>query len=236
MHIEDNRFRTILGITLLAAGAVWIAHSALHNGKNNHNSIDSANAETRGDGNIVSTTRPIDDVKAIDLDGCYETVIHVGGAPHLSITAEDNILPLVTTDIDDGVLEVSSEDFRTDHTPKLEITVPSLESLKFEVSTVKITGLDSDRFELHIDGAGAVTASGRTGNADIKVDGAAHLDLTGLVVGNMKLRIEGAGHAEVTAKESLDARIEGAGYVGYHGDPKSVKKEIEGFGTIEQAS
>jgi hypothetical protein len=50
----------------------------------------------------------------------------------------------------------------------------------------------------------------------------------------VEISVTGAGKAELAVSNSLKASITGAGKVTYLGDPKSVKKDITGAGSIER--
>ncbi|HLY56831.1 MAG TPA: head GIN domain-containing protein [Stellaceae bacterium] len=235
MPVENNTIRTMLGIAVLAAGAGWIAHSAISDGGSHHGLADDATGkEIVGSGNVIDVDRPLDDVHAIRLDGAYKAKITIGGKPSLRITADDNVVKLIETETDDGTLTVKTrEDYSLKSAPRLTITVPQLDSLHLETSTVTVTGLAGDAFKLDIDGASDVTASGAVQHASIEIDGAGKLRLKDLATADMTLRMDGAGDAEVTATRALDVKIDGAGHVRYFGSPKDVKKDVEGFGLVE---
>jgi hypothetical protein len=238
MAMNNNGIRTILALMVLAGGAGWIAHSVISHGGKHHIPANDAEAdEITGSGTMVTVDRPIGDVHAIVLDGTYKVTITVGPAAAFRLTADDNVAPLIEARTEDGELTVSSHrDFTTDHHPSLAISLPSLDRLKLETSSVTITGLKGARFDLTIEGASEVEASGAVEASTIEVDGAGRLNLRSLQVGDMTLRMDGAGAAEVTATQSLDVRIDGAGAVSYAGNPAHVTRKIDGFGHIGPAT
>jgi hypothetical protein len=236
MQAENNALRTIAAIAVIAIGLGWMAKTAIRDGVISHFSTDNATAdEIIGSGHITDATRPLVDVHAIELDGHYKANISIGDKPEIRIKADDNVIPLVRTETEDGRLTVStSEKVKSEHDgPELDITVPRLDFLHLETAKATIAGLAGDRFKLEIDGASDVSAAGKVDRVEIEVDGAAKLRLKALEAADMVLRMEGASDAQVTATRSLDVHIDGASTVTYAGSPATVKQEINGVGRVE---
>ena len=155
----------------------------------------------------------------------------------LEIAFDDNLLGFITTDVVDGVLEISqtvslSPKLRT----RVKVSAPALESVHLEgANTLNLSIESGNPLELHLEGAGRVKASGKVGSLSVHSEGAGSVDAGELVARKVEVRIEGAGKARVHATESLVGHIAGAGKISYTGDPKSVEKHIEGIGRISRA-
>jgi hypothetical protein len=227
----------MLAVIVLAVGAGWIAISVIHGHKSHHLSVDiGTDGKVVGSGKRIEATRQLADVRVIEIEGAFHANIAIGEGSEIRIAADDNLVPLITTEVDDGTLTVKrSKSFTTDHPPQLTITVPRLEELRLDSSKVAISGLKGEKFKLSIDGASDVTASGTVDKALIDIDGAAHLALKNLATEDMILKMDGSGIANVTATRSLDVAIDGAGSVTYFGAPGEVKKVVDGVGKIEAA-
>ena len=155
----------------------------------------------------------------------------------LEIAIDDNLLGFITTDVVDGVLEISqtvslSPKMRT----RVKVAVPALESIHLEgANTLNLVIESSNPLELHMEGAGRVKASGKVGAFSVHSEGAGSVDAGELVSPDVEVTIEGAGKARVHATQSLKGHIAGAGRISYIGDPKTVEKRIEGIGRIGKA-
>src|SRR5258705_10697028 len=68
-----------------------------------------------GSGNVTRVDRPVSGFAAVALEGSGEVVITQGASEGLTIEAEDNLLPLITSEVKDGVLRLdfNRADWRT---------------------------------------------------------------------------------------------------------------------------
>lgn len=155
----------------------------------------------------------------------------------IEISIDDNLLGFITTEVVDGVLEIShaaslSPQLRT----RVKVAAPALESIHLEgANTLNLTIDSRAPLALHMEGAGRVKASGKVGAFSVHSEGAGSVDAGELVSPAVEVTIEGAGKARVHATERLKGTIEGAGRITYLGDPKTIEKRIEGIGRIGKA-
>ena len=204
-----------------------------------HVSFGSGSSE-RGSGVARSESRATGEFQRIRVEGMGALDLQVNSGQSersLEITADDNLLSFITSEIIDGVLVLSSS---TSLSPKsdvrVKVSVPALAGIHIE--GVNRLGLNLDTpadFDLHIEGAGRVKAAGKVGRLSLHIEGAGAIDAAELVAGAVDVHIEGAGKAKVNATESLKASIEGAGVITYSGEPKMVERKIEGIGRIGKA-
>jgi hypothetical protein len=238
MSSPPNALRTFIGLAVIGVLGISIAGSAIFGHRSTHFSVGSAKAErVTGSGKMVTVTRPLGDAHQIVLEDAVNATITIGDEPSMTLTADDNVEPLISTETEDGKLTVKSKaDIRTEHRPKVTITIPSLDRLEVNASEVSVTGFKGGTLNLEIDGAGDVTATGTLDEAELEINGAGKLSLQQLEVATMKLEINGAGDAKVKATQSLNVEINGAGNVVYSGSPAHLQKEINGMGSIRAAT
>src|SRR5947208_2074317 len=105
---------------------------------------------TRGSGSITSESRTVHGVTEIDLSGSGHLVVEQTGSDSLTITAEDNILPLLTSDVTNGRLELGTKRYASIFATKpieYRLTVKDLTNLmvsgsgKAEFAQLKSTDL-----------------------------------------------------------------------------------------------
>jgi len=77
-----------------------------------------------------------------------------------------------------------------------------------------------------------ITASGSARRLDVALGGSGDAQLGRLVAGDVRDVIGGSGRAEVTATNTLDATVTGAGAITYGGSPAHVTKTVTGIGAI----
>ena len=226
-----------MGLTVLSVLCVGIAVSAICDGGFHSILVDHfAHASVEGSGKIVEDHRSLENVRKVVLEDGLNATISVGATPSVTILADDNVAPLITTEVDDGTLTIAREHrFHGSVSPKIAIVVPRLEVLDMTAGTVSIAGLDGGPFRLQLQGAGDVTASGRVDSAKLEIDGSGRLRFGALEAADLDLEVKGSGKAEIRATESLTVEIKGSGDVVYSGSPKHVEREIHGAGTIREA-
>jgi hypothetical protein len=193
-------------------------------------------AGVRGSGTAAREERTIEPFAAIELAGPLVAEIAVGGAPRVEVSGDDNLVPLVKTEVRGGRLRV--ETTRTVR-PKLDLVVrlaaPTLSALSVAgAGRVTLRGVASeDLFELESSGAAEITAEGATRRLRVKVSGAGSIDARALKAARAEVTVAGAGDLDVHASESLAVDIAGAADVRYHGNPPEVKKTIAGAGRVD---
>ncbi|MEO8136992.1 MAG: DUF2807 domain-containing protein [Betaproteobacteria bacterium] len=194
----------------------------------------------RGSGVARSETRNIGDFQRIHVSGSETLVVEVvpgaaGGT--LEVSADDNLLAFIQTEVRDGTLEIGpTASISTGSAIRVRVAIAALEGVHLEGANKLNLKIDSAKpFELHIEGAGRVIATGKVPAFTVHSEGAGTIDAQDLVAGTVDVHIEGAGRAKVHAAEVLRAHIEGAGMVTYKGEPKTVEKNIEGVGRISRA-
>src|SRR5690242_7106192 len=83
-----------------------------------------------GSGNRKTEKRDLKPFSAIDTSGAYEVNVTCQKPPSVEIEADDNLLPLIKTEVRDGILFVSDEkDFHSSNSPTLRITMSELNSV-----------------------------------------------------------------------------------------------------------
>ena len=188
----------------------------------------------KGSGVRKTEMRDVASFKAIESDGAYEIEINCQKPLRVQIEGDDNILPLVKTDVRDGVLYITNpQPYHTRQAVLLRITAPNIERItsngagNFNVSNVK-----NDSFELHSTGATSFNAGGQTKSVRIESSGAGKINAGELRAEKVIVSISGAASVDVFASDQLDVNLSGVGHVSYSGNPKTVNKNISGLGSV----
>jgi hypothetical protein len=187
-----------------------------------------------GSGTMKVEKRTVPSFNAVSISGAYEVEIVVQKEQSFEIEGDDNLLPLITTDVRGSVLDISNtKSFSTKNTPHLRISVPNLDGISTSgASDIVISGVKSDEFNIEVSGAGSMQVSGETKALEIKQSGAGNVDAKDLHAERVNVESSGAASADVYASEELRASVSGAGNLNYYGDPKTVNKDTSGAGSI----
>jgi hypothetical protein len=190
-----------------------------------------------GSGKVITESRPISGIHAVSLTGVGELFIDQTGSESLTLEADDNIMPLITTQVSNGTLIIGFKDntipVRTSGL-KYTLTVESLDEIDLSgAGTMDARNLTADRLVIGSSGAGKITTAGKVTDQQVTLSGAGGYDGANLETENTRVQVSGVGSATVRVNKTLDAKISGIGSVEYIGNP-TVTKEISGAGTVKQ--
>lgn len=209
----------------------------------------------RGSGNVETITRSIEPFHSLDSRISGNVFIEQRGSS-LRIEAEDNILPLLETTVENGVLIVRAEKcIRPQKTIKIYAGMEEVRSLSLSGSG-NITGttpIDSENLDLAITGSGdieletntsslksLISGSGNVflkGNAsshEIDIEGSGNVDAPELRTEVTRVNIIGSGNANVYADRELDTNISGSGKAFYGGNPEEFNMQVSGSGEVKK--
>ncbi len=186
-----------------------------------------------GSGNVQIEERSVGEFHGLSLLGSPDVSITVGGSPSLTVEADDNILPLITTEVRDGILHIGSEkSFSTRKGIHVRLTVPELRSVMIKGSgDVEAEGVYGDLFRVAIKGSGDVVAAGSVDRVEADVIGSGDIQLFGLDAVHGEATVKGSGDILIQASGSLELSVMGSGDIRYRG-PAEVRKKVHGSGDI----
>jgi len=190
--------------------------------------------QATGSGTMKVEKRTVPSFNAVSISGAYDVEIVVQKEQSVEIEGDDNLLPLITTDVRGGVLDIdNTKGFSTKNKLHLRISVPNLNAVSTSgASDIVISAVKSDEFNIDVSGAGSLQLSGETKTLEVKQSGAGDVDAKELHAEKVNVESSGAASAEVYASEELRASVSGAGNIDYYGDPKTVNKDASGAGSI----
>jgi len=201
--------------------------------------ISSCSKETiTGSGNLISEERDVAAFTRISSEGIIDVELTQGDAQFIEITADDNIIDRVRTQVVNGELRVFLEgDSYRDIQINARITATGLSGIS-NSGTGSITASSlsgSETFALYNSGTGNVTISGSANSLDLVNEGSGDIRAFGFEVSQADLTLIGSGNAEVYCTNALTVLIEGSGSVYYKGNP-TIETSIEGSGKVLDAN
>lgn len=192
---------------------------------------------TKGSGNVQSQTRAVGPFTAVEMKGIGRLDIKPGPTEALSISAEDNLLPLLTSDVNTGRLVLGpKEGSSVDPTKAIvyTLTIKSLTELQLSgACTVNASDLSGPSLKVRVSGASGVTLAGKVDHQEISLTGACNYNAENLDSKTVVINTSGAGTAVVKVSDALDVKLSGVGSVEYIGDPK-VTQNVSGLGAIKK--
>ena len=186
-----------------------------------------------GSGNRQTEKRNIGNFTSISTDGAFEIEVVSQTPASLEIQADDNILPLITTEVSNNVLHIKNQRSYSVRTPVvIKISTPTLEGIAANgAGTFTVSGVKTEKFGINVNGAPKIYVSGETKALKIDANGAASIDTHKLRADSAVVGSNGVSKVEVYVVNDLNVTVAGPSRVTYHGDPQ-VKQDISGPGSV----
>jgi hypothetical protein len=190
---------------------------------------------TRGSGQLATASPEVSGFTKVELSGTGELTIEKTGTESLSISAEDNLLPRLTSEVSDGTLILGTKP-NTMIVPEkpitYSVTVKELTGVAVSgAGNIRVPNLTTAALAISISGSGMITANGTVNDQDLDISGSGRYEAEQLTSKIVKADISGSGTANVLATDALDVTISGSGTVMYSGNPQ-VEQEISGSGKL----
>lgn len=209
----------------------------------------------QGSGNIKEEVRNVGDFSGVQVGHGFKANITVGPSTSVKISADDNILPLIKTEVRNGDLVIETErfnGFRSSNPITISITTPKLERVgasggaavtadgttgpRFSASvsgggSAKVSALNSDQVNVGASGGSRVELAGKAKSIKAALSGGASLRANDVPTESVQVEGSGGSRAEVNASAAIDASLSGGSRVKVNGDPP--KKNVQKSGGSE---
>ncbi|MGQ0678305.1 MAG: GIN domain-containing protein [Actinomycetota bacterium] len=191
--------------------------------------------EVVGSGNVVREVRQVTGFRRVDVGGLGELIVEQTGTESLRIEAEDNIVPLLRSDVEGGTLILGLKPgtrIRIGQPIVYRLTVKELDGLEVSGSvSAEVRGLESPSLALELSGAVDVKVAGRAQQQTVNMSGAGSYDGELLQSRRVTVDLSGTANVVVAAAEFLEVSLSGTGSVFYVGNP-SVSQRVSGTGSV----
>jgi hypothetical protein len=188
-----------------------------------------------GSGQVESENRKVSGFTGVELRGAGDVTIRQAGSESLTIEADKNVLPDLTSTVSDGILQLGTRrgTMMINAGPiRYRIGVKDLSSVAILGSgTITVPKLDTQNIRVDLSGSGTVQLAGTTDGQQLTISGSGRYEGRDLESRTATVDISGSGSARVSASTSLRVRISGSGSVFYRGNP-SISEHISGSGDL----
>ena len=208
---------------------------------------------------IITDERTVSGFTGIDMRTFGRVVLTQGDTESVTLTGSDNVVPLVKTTVQDGILVIETEKTSIILNPTKEnvltcdITVKDLKALTVSgaaevemeslttsalaatmggAGQIRLGQLAATSIEIKVSGVGNVEVAGESARATITISGAGNVNAPDLKCQTAEITISGLGNATVWVTDQLTGDIKGGGSVSYYGDPKTNTK-TSGLGSFK---
>ena len=192
---------------------------------------------TSGSGVVKTETRSISGVSKVEFSGVGELAITQAPVESLTVSAEDNLLPLLTSTVSGDTLSLGVKSGSRIIPTKpivFTLTVTQLSAVTLSgAGSINAVNISVPALDVTLSGAGQMTISGSAPSQTALVSGVGSYNAKAFQTDATQVTISGTGSATVSASKTLDATVSGAGSVTYYGSPQ-VTQSVSGVGSIKQ--
>lgn len=211
----------------------------------------------RGSGEVVETTREVQDFSRLTFAGMGNLYIEQGFEEALSIEAEENLIENLDIEVRGDTLFIGTKEgknLRPTEPMNYYLDVKDLERVTLSGSglieaedfqaeklTLTLSGsgnivieyLEAVSLNVTLSGSGNIELSGDLEDQDVIISGSGDYDARGLKSSVADILISGSGNAEIRVEDNLDVLISGSGNVRYFGSP-SIDETVTGSGSVNK--
>jgi hypothetical protein len=210
----------------------------------------------KGNGKIIKQDRTLSPFSSIEISGAYSVYVKQDSIQSVSVEADENLLPLITTKVENNKLVIDNKkNIHGSKDLKIYISVAECDDIsisgdvefnsdgkiKAKEMDVDISGMGNlnmivelQSLSIECSGSGNLNLSGTAENVNADLSGASDISAYYLLTKYFKLSSSGAGKANINVSEKLDIDISGASTVNYKGNP-SINQNISGVGKVRKA-
>ncbi len=191
----------------------------------------------QGSGVVETRDREVADFGKLLLNIGAEVRVSTAEQGALSITADDNLIPVISTEVTDGTLVIgATRNFSTASRIRIDVRVPKLTAAAVNGSgAVHLEQASGQVLDLAITGSGSIVAKGGVERLSASVSGSGAMHLKELAVDSGEIQINGSGRAELSVAKRLAARINGSGEIFLAEEPENLDSQIAGSGKIHHS-
>jgi len=209
-----------------------------------------------GSGNVVTEEREVSGFDRVRVTGSGIAEIIQGDTESLVIEAEDNVMPLIESTVEDGVLILGQKaNTNISLTEPIKYTVNMMDVAGLEITgsgainsdsidtsiitlgmsgsgDVNIAQLDGDSLDATITGSGTASVNGDVADQVLEITGSGEYHGAGLHSATAVITLGGSGNVVVWVDTTLDISVTGSGEVSYYGEP-ILTQSVTGSGNVE---
>lgn len=218
------------------------------------------NESIKGNGNIERSERKLSGFDGLQSCCSMEITVRLGQKHRVEIEADENILPYVTAEVSQGMLQFRIQKgvaVAPSQKIKVFVSMPSLQNLEASSSSktivegicksdqLRIDISSSAKVDLHFEGRELLVEGSSSSRLELRGQAEqTHIDVSSScqVVGNnftsRKLRMDGSSSSrvELQVTEELRAEVSSSAKLIYGGDPTKVFTDVNSSGKVQKSA
>jgi hypothetical protein len=166
---------------------------------------------TRGEGNVKTENRPTTAFTHVDAGDGIAVTIRIGPAEDLVISAQENLLGLIATDVQGDTLRIHGSGAYTTSEPiAVTVVTPALDGITLSGgSHGRIDGLGTERLDVELNGGTVVEAAGVATTLALKASGGSRAELGDLAAKSVRVDLSGGSQVTLQASDQVNGSAAG---------------------------
>jgi hypothetical protein len=187
-----------------------------------------------GDGPLKTESRTVTDFDKVDFNGGVKFQVTVGQPTSVSVSAQQNILEITTTTVQNGTLSVdTTRPYTTSDGVTVTITTPSLSAITVNGGVSgAVQGITGTNFAVDANGGASLTLAGTCTTLTFKGNGGAHVDGANLAATNATVDINGGASATLNVSGAVTGTANGGASLTLQGNPTTVSVNTSGGASV----
>ncbi len=190
--------------------------------------------KVKGSGHTASEVRDLTGFHALDVGGVFQVHITADKEFAVEVEADDNLLPLISTEVRNGVLRIKTDrKLSTSNPIRIRVSAPDIDNLDVSgAAAVTVENIRNDGLNVDASGASKIKINGETAKLILDVSGATKVDAESLAAEHATVEASGASQVSVQVAGQLRTNASGASRVDYSGTPIEVIKKTSGAASV----
>ena len=207
-----------------------------------------------GNNHVITQNRTVTAFHAIKVSGGIDVELLQGKELKLQVEADENLVPLIRTEVKDGVLNIyHDESIRNAKTMKVHVTFQNIDAItasggcdiiskqKLGFATLRLDlsgGCDvkldckAGKLDMLISGGCDVVLTGEAENCSINASGGCDVKASQFYLKDCTIDASGGSDVEINAKGELNMKASGASDITYFGKPARIVQSAHGASDI----
>lgn len=214
----------------------------------------SSTPSVKGSGIVVNETRKVSQFDRVSVSGSGQLSIVQGDQESLTIEADDNLLPLIKSEVVGNVLNIGPEhvNLHPSKPIRYQLRLRNLKelhlsgSMKAEAQSIntdqllitlsgsgkiQVPQVQASDLNVRVSGSGDIQLAGKVNHQRIQISGSGNYCAGECESQNTEVHISGSGTATIWALLALEAQVSGSGDIKYYGSPQ-LHTHVSGSGGV----
>lgn len=190
-----------------------------------------------GIGAIRTEVRSVADFTRLEVRAGIKLELAIGTPAKVELTAQENLLPISTTNVADGMLTVdASRPYSSTDGITVKVTMPALTELALlGGASGSAVGVTETALRIRTDSGAILALSGTADSLDLTAKGGGRLDLAAFTAKDATVDLAGGVKVTLGVSGSVKGSAVGGVALVLHGHPASVDVSTTGGAVVTQA-